>query len=199
MRNTTAVVTFDFTFTYPRKGIFEQANSITVCEPSYEKRAVHRRMASTVMEAVHAYQRLAAADAAAAQMPSAPRPSEPSEQADGEQKDVASRITADVLMIILRAGMKTDDFVRFCDWVQKELTDCKQLAYVGTDPDDKNPVFDLVWESIVKEGGVEAIDRVIGEFSRFFLGLNPSRTSSGISSSSSSEAKPPASSRTKRG
>jgi hypothetical protein len=192
MRNTTAVIEFPFTFKYPRAGIYEEANAITVCEPAYEKRAVHRRMSSTVFNALTAWQRKVAE---AGQMPNQAPPSEPS---DGDKTDAAALITGDVIMIMLRAGMKTEDFVRFCDSTQRELTECKALAFVGTDLDDRQPLVEEVWAAIARAGGVEAIDRVIGEFARFFSGFGPSPTSNGTPSSSSSGAKPAGSSRTRK-
>jgi hypothetical protein len=189
MRSTTAVVEFPFTFKYPRAGIYEEANSVTVCEPSYEKRAVHRRMSSTVMEALTAWQRKVAEYG---QRPNQEAAS--SEASDGD----ASSITGEVVMVILRNGMTTDNFVRFCDFVQKELTDSKSLAYVGSDPEDRQPIVEEVWAAIAREGGVEAIDMIIGEFARFFSGFGPSPRPSGTAKSSSSDPKPAASSRTKR-
>ena len=103
MRNTTAVVEFPFSFKYPRAGIYEEANSVTVCEPNYEKRAVHRRMSSTVMEALTAWQRKVAEYG---QRPN--QEAAPSEASDGD----ASSITGEVVMVILRNGMNTDNFVR---------------------------------------------------------------------------------------
>ena len=62
--------------------------------------------------------------------------------------------------------MSTD--VKWTEWVQRELTNCASLAYVGSDLStlvkDRIPITDLVWMTIAKEGRVEAIDRVIAEF-----------------------------------
>ena len=48
MRNTTSTITFDFNFRYPRHGIYEEANAVTVCEPSYLTRKNTRADPSTL-------------------------------------------------------------------------------------------------------------------------------------------------------
>jgi hypothetical protein len=190
---TTRVIEFPFTFRYPRKGIFEEANSITVCEPGFDKRNTYRKMSSIVMEAQ-----------AVAQKKFAQNPDENKITVEAPASEdgapVEPKLPDDFDLMVIRMGLNADEYTRFCDWVQKELTNCKQLAFVGTDPDDKNPIVEEVWDSIARAGGMEAVDKVLSGFASFFslLARPQSPTTTGMTPSLSSEAKATASSPTRK-
>lgn len=181
---------FPFNFRYPHAGVYEEGNAITVCEPSYDKRATHRRMAATVMDALSTAYRKSVGDQASTEQADAAPPSE-----GGGAKE----LEPEMLFTFVRMGMSTDEFVRWSEWVQRELTSCAPLAYVGADLSlpikDRSPVTEEVWMNIAREGGVEAIDRVIAEFASFFLSSRKSATTTGAEPSSSSAPKATGSSR----
>lgn len=159
-RDTTTTVRFDFTFRYARAGLIEEGNCITVCEPNYEKRNVYRRMQGYLAEAqsgiLKRYDFKELGDAA--------------EKASADAPDTEKVIKS---INTMRMGLSMDEYPRFCDWLQKELTDARALAFVGDDltipPKERIPVGEGVWMSIAENGGLGQIEEVLSAFTDFFL------------------------------
>ncbi len=185
MRNTTTTVTFDFTFKYPRHGIYEEANSVTVCEPNYDKRQVYITMKGYMGEVQNGLMKLYSDPGIASQVAQARE-----RLAAGVQDVQATGAETDddegpSLLEQMQRVMGVEGYARVYDYLQKQLTNCKQLAFVGSDPDDKNPIVEEVWAAIAREGGMPAIDRILGAFANFFLAPSSKSTTSGMSGSTS--------------
>ena len=196
-RETTKTITFsDFEFHYMRSGIDETANSITVCEPGFDKRAVHAKMSAIIADAqVKAQLRFASSQT---QSDAQPEPQPTTSESDGEEA-VAE---ADFLMVC-RMSMDPDAYVRFLEYVQQQLSGNRQLAFIGDDismpSKDRTPIGEEAWSSLAREGGMESVNRVLGAFASFFsLVPAKSATTSGSPPSSSSEPSAVGSSRTKK-
>lgn len=173
MKATFKTITFDHDFVYSKGGEFVTAREITVCEPNYDRRHVYRTMRAYLAKADLAMMKFYA-DMTAGQKTSDPDdvPLEP--KMDDAPKKAA--VEPDVLDQ-MRMALGLEGFPTFCDYVQKELTGCKQLAFVGTDMAgeirDRSPITEEVWMAISKAGGMEAIDKVLSAFASFFSGYQP--------------------------
>lgn len=162
---TMKTVTFDLPFRYPRSGIYDEGNSITVCEPNFAQRAVFRQM-QTYVAKVQA--------AARAQFLSLPSQIVEELQQVRAARDAAAPVAEETKDVGLEWFADLgDDFPKFTEFVQKALTNAKDLAYVGSDlgeaVKDRVPVTDEVWLNIANAGGMAAVDKVLGAFSSFFV------------------------------
>ena len=160
-------IEFPFSFQFPNGGIQDLANAITVCEPNYDNRHVYRRMQAVLGDTAKALMVMQAELAAktggkSREVDEAPAPA-PAAQPDSEP-DIVDQV---------RIVLGTEGFESFVGYVQKELTNNRALAYVGSDLSilvkDRVPVTELVWMNISRECGMQAIDRVLSAFASFFL------------------------------
>jgi hypothetical protein len=193
MRENKKTVTFDFAFKYSRDGIWDQGNSITVCEPGFANRQVFRKMQSYVA-------RSRAIGAANANRNLTPEQFEAQTRAVLEFRaaQAAAKETASTDATVVAppaiavpditmdwfSDFPPDEFMRFSDDVLKALTGNKALAYIGDDHTLmlSNPgrlaVGEGVWASIADEGGMDAIDKVLMAFASFFIYTQPATNSS---------------------
>lgn len=154
------VVTFDFNFTYSEKGSYVEANSITLKAPGLAKFDTHARMKGWVGKAVLAFS-ANAKPAAGGQSDD-----EPARKDDDDDQDV---------MQIMSMGLGVDDFATFAAYVKKTLTN-STLATVG----DRGVLLtDEVWMDLEKHGGMEAVMKVMSDFTGFFFEALTSRKKSG--------------------
>lgn len=170
MRDTKKVITFDFNFTYTRDGNLIEGNTITVCEPAFDKRDVFRKMQAYVAEAQKGMLRTFSNDQLKAEADK--------QQADGATAAAPGELDA---LFTMRMGLGIDDYTRFAEFVQTALTGNRALAFIG-DQDlpikDRLPVQTGVWMSIAEAGGMEAVDQVLAGFASFFLGTRPAKNAS---------------------
>lgn len=165
-----------FTFQFSKGGQIADATEITVCEPGYDKRAVYRRMQGYVAQAQKGLLRMRSEQRSTA----APAPTEP----PLEGKSAAEPEAEPDALFIMRMGLSVDEYEAFASYVQRELTNNKSLAFVGSNPDDRSPVGEDVWMSLDRHGNMDAIDKILSEFAGFFLSgrsTRPSPTESGTS------------------
>lgn len=185
MRSALSTVTFGFRFQYPAKGQYEEADCITVCEPNWDKRQVYRRMHAYVAEAQKGMLRMFSN-------------SDLQKQAESSTSSDSTSDGGDIdPLMIMRMGLGVDQYPTFVEWVTKEITNTKALAFVGSDPENRIPITDEVWMNIEKEGGLEAVDKVVGAFAGFFTARDQSTMPSGTETRSGSPATPVARSRSK--
>jgi hypothetical protein len=187
MRQTSKTIEFDFSFTYSKGGQYEEAKSVTVCEPNFDNRAVFRKMSGYI----------ALAQKGLVKTFSGLSRSQIEEQVE-EKAPVEAPAEAEALAT-LSMGLEIDAYEEMLRFVEKALTSNKHLAYVGNDPQSRVPVTEEVWRNIAEAGGLEQMERVIGAFASFFMGTPSAKTSpktSGTDRSSTSVAAPAASSRT---
>lgn len=205
-------VTFDNAFRYSKNGQFEETNCITVCEPGYEHRQIFHTMRAYMGEAEKGLMKIIS-DLRSSQ-PAAPvavpvEEAPPADAAEAEAKKAKEQEIEDATYLEqMRMVLGIEGFPKFCDYVQKVLTNHKGLAYCGGEHGqeikERVPVTDGVWEQIANAGGVEEMDRVIAAFLNFFAG-SPSKTTgqtetatNGSTSSSTPAESRPARSRSAR-
>lgn len=147
-------LTFDFEFTYSKGGQFVKHNRITVKEPGLGKWEVHSQMTAYVSKAALAFSKLAADMQQPARIEDeaseAPNPD--------EEQDV---------MQLMAMGLGVEEYPKFANYVKRVLTGAPRLASVGEDGD--GAVTDEVWESLAENGGMEAVSRIMSEFTGFFF------------------------------
>lgn len=160
------VVTFDFNFTYSEKGSYVEANTITLRAPGLAKFDTHARMKGWVGKAVLAFTSNAKPSGAA-------QADEEPEQGGDDNQDV---------MQIMSMGLGVDDFATFATFVKKTLTN-STLATVG----DRGVLLtDEVWMDLEKHGGMEAVMKVMSDFTGFFFEALTSRKKNGAAPAPSS-------------
>lgn len=166
-------VTFDFAFTYSDKGHFVEAREITIRAPGISKFDTHARMKAWVGKAVLAFSSIA--------RPTAASDDEPPAQDGDDDQDV---------MQLMSMGLGVDDYTAFCAFVKKALTG-STLATVG---ESKIPVSDEIWIDLEDKGGMEAVFKVMSEFTGFFfaaLQKSPKPNGAAPAPSSASPSKAP--------
>ena len=195
-------IEFPFSFQFPNGGIQDLSSAVTVCEPSYDNRHVYRRMQAGLGDWAKAYM-LMQAELRAKTGDKSTEVDEAPVQASEAQADTES--DTDIINQ-MRIVLGTSGFEELANYIQKELTNNRSLAYVGSDLTtlvrDRVPVTDLVWMNIANAGGMQAIDRVLSAFINFFLPGQPSEKSERVTRGSTSPSEPassaPEASRSKR-
>ncbi len=188
MRETTKTVTFhDFTFRYSRRGQFEDACSITVCEPNFEKRAVHAKMSAMVFDAlIKAQQRVARPQSEEAPQVEPAAAAAASDGSDVEVLAGADQAEPDYL-IHMQMGMPSSDYSAFLEYARVQLTGDRRLAFVGDDTSgpvkERIPIDEGVWMSLAEEGGMDAVNRVLSAFVSFFHPAARQKRTSGTAKS----------------
>lgn len=187
MRANTKTITFEFEFEAPNgRGQYEPSSTITVCEPSFQNRDVFRRMGGYVAEASKGLMKMAG---------------------DKSKDEVEAEIavekgeTADPdALVLMRLGLSIDGYETFMRYVERTLTGNKSLAYIGTNPDNRIALTEEAWMNLAAAGGLDQMERVIGEFTGFFFATPQaqagSQTTSGTEKPSGSPVRVTAGSRT---
>jgi hypothetical protein len=189
MRNTVKTIEFENYFRVPNKGQYDEVRTITVCEPNFDKRAVYHKMSIYVSEASKGLSKWATERlAATAKAASATAIAEPPPSDDAVQPDA---------LFVMRMGLSIETYPVFVDWVCKELTNTRVLAYAGDDAENKIPITDEVWMNLAAANGMDAIDQVVSAFASFFLDRDQAKsvTKNGTEAPSLSPSHPKAPSR----
>jgi hypothetical protein len=176
-------IEFDFDITYSKGGQFVTTRQITVREPGLGKYDVHATMTAFVSKAALSFSKLAKEmRGAGGQQPEQSEPSAP--PADDDDQDV---------MQLMAMGLGIDEFPKFATYVKKAMTGSPRVATVGEGTDQA--ITEEVWESLDQNGGMEAVNKVMSEFTGFFFeALNKrqaKRTGAATSATSSSPTKAP--------
>jgi len=174
------LLTFDFEFEYSANGEMQKEFAVAVRAPGLDQYPVHSRMAGLAAAAMVGLQQ----QASRFERPTAPAASEPA--ADEDEKEVSPEKEAEQWLISFRMGLGPERSAEATDWIKRTLTKNARLASVGA---TSVPLNDAVWESIAKEGGVAAVDLVIGAFIAFFF-RDPSRSRGGSGSAKSPTQRP---------
>lgn len=180
-----------FEIAYSVKGQFVRTNTITVREPGLGKYEVWAAMKSFVTQAQPAILEVAAkAQAAAAAAGHVPEPDpevQPETEGEDDERDI---------MTWMALGLGDKKFQDYFRYVKTALTNAPRLATVG---DSEQPITDEVWLEIDEKGGMEAVTRIMSEFTGFFFGgQQKSAKPNGGATSPSSPSPPPATSTTGR-
>lgn len=157
-------VEFDFTFQYSRGGKFEEGHSITIRAPGLGKYDVHTTMTAYVGRAALAFAKLASSDSGQP-APHADSSAE-ADQPSGEDQDEQD------VMQLMAMGLGVEEFPKFAMYLKRVLTGTPKLARV-TDTDVG--ISDEIWESLEANGGMDAVHRVMSDFTGFFLGSMAAR------------------------
>ena len=161
-------VTFDFNFEYSYDGNFVEGNTITLRAPGLGKFDVHSTMQAYVSKAVVAF---------AAQIRDANKGQTQDTSSDDEEVSDTSEQDEDKdVMVIMAMGLDLEVYPKFAAYVQRVLTNTPKLATIG---DSKVPITDAVWQSIEERGGIEAVSKIMSEFTSFFFDALGSKKANG--------------------
>ncbi len=153
-------IEFDFEFEYSANGQFASSRELCLRAPGLGKFEVHATMQAFVAQT---FGNLHSMRDSFSQEETETQPD------NDQQKDLTQFIAM---------GLGVDEYPNFFRYVYRTLTNCPRLAYVD-DGNNKQPVTDAVWESIEQRGGMEAINRVVSEFTDFFFTALASKDESG--------------------
>lgn len=183
MHESMKVISFDFDFQYPRGGNQDVANAITVCEPTWGQRQVYTTIRSYLGETSRLLT-LAFSDVPRR----TPAEAETDEATQEAAAEAPSATDIDHLER-MRFAMSVDAFGKAYDYITKQLTNNKSLAYVGSDTTvsvrEREPITDLVWMNIAKAGGMEAVDKILAGFLSFFESNSRAKPTEGDATSGS--------------
>ena len=159
-------IEFDFEFTYSRKGSFMKGSRITLREPGLGKRQVHATMTAFMSEAMLGQMRHLSAfqEASKAKELQKAADAEDEEAEDQDEAELETETERNVLAT-MAAGLGTEKFPAFMDYVIKALTEAPKLASIE---DSEVGLTHATLEEIAENGGMEAIDRIVGVFASFF-------------------------------
>ena len=160
-------VTFDFDFDYPNSGAYGRTNKVTVSAPSFSNYEVYSTMQGYVSQALLNFAKLRGETAKS----EAEVEEDETETKDDEPDD------RDV-MVIMAMGLGVDAYPKFASYVKRVLTNSR-LAVVGEPGDTIVKITDEVWDSIVKEGGMDSAQKIMSEFTGFFFDALASKGKSG--------------------
>lgn len=178
MRDDKKTVSFEFEFAYSYMNQIVKGNAITVVEPGFQDRATYRQMKAWMAEAFKGLSRMRADEMQSKVDEVAPDAQAPTEDADPDA------------YLILSLGLEAARFAELGAFVEKALTNNKRLAFCGDDADHGVPVTDLIWQSIAREGGMEAVEKVCSAFAGFFM-AGPSRQTTNTSGNETASGLPP--------
>ncbi len=179
------ILTLDDPIKISENGNFAEVTSLTLRAPGLGKRHVHATMTAFVMEAISSLQsRRSSLEAMAKTQPADVGGSL---NVDDEDAPKAAEKDEDPLGVwqMMAMGLGPERFQQFSDYVMKTLTGTPKLATAG---DNGSPVTDAVWEALDEVGGMDAVDRVLGTFTGFFLVDRKSKRTSGPATSPSSSS-----------
>lgn len=150
-------IDFDFDITYSKGGRFVTTRQITVRAPGLNRFEVHAAMTAYVNKAALAFTEIAGKlQGSAPAQPEAP--TQPPETASEDDQDVIQ---------LMAMGLGIEKFPEFVVYVKRVLTNSPRLATAGESGDQA--LTDEVWESLEANGGMEAVHRVMSEFTGFFF------------------------------
>ena len=175
------VIDFGFTFKYSDGGEFQEASEIVLRAPGLDKFDVHTSMKAWTGKAMLNFAQIARGETVS------------DEQIEQESPD---NTTDDQdVMQMMSMGLNVDEFPKFAAYVRKVLTNSKKLATVGqTDI----PLTDATWIDIENQGGMEAVFKIMSDFTGFFLGALTSKGQNGDGKSATLSSRTKAVSATKK-
>lgn len=148
-------VTFDFEFTYPKDGDEDLGDTIVLREPSYEDIKTHAKMTSLVTKGLFGA------------MPILKEMGGDVEEQITEQAQQANDNSQErSAMFIMALGMSDKKYIEFLLYVKKLLTNNNKYAHIEG---EQIGISDLLWKNIEKQGGKAAVDRILAEFTGFFI------------------------------
>lgn len=146
-------ITFDFSFTYSKGGDEEIGDTIVLKEPSYSELETHARMTSLVTKGLFAA------------MPHMKDIVDVEDKAV-EIKSAGKKSQDRSALFLMSLGMNDKKYIEFVSYVKNLLTNNSRYAFIDG---SEVGIADLTWKEIEKEGGKAAIDRVLSEFTSFFI------------------------------
>jgi hypothetical protein len=156
------ILELGFEFEYSAGGKFERAESITLRAPGFKLRHIHATMTGFVSDA------LIGLAGKVSQLRDAGGK-------DDSNADAAGDTGERDALVLMSMGLGPK-FADFHAYVIKTLTNTQLLAAVGG---TTTGITDAVWESIEEQGGMAAVDKIVGEFSGFFLDQAGSKLTTG--------------------
>lgn len=150
-------IKFDFPIRFPENGTWGESDFITVRAPGLGKFDVYNTMRAYVGKAVVNITKIN--DGRKKDDDITPDDDEAVTPAkdDKDEQDV---------MMIMSMGLDVETFPKFAHYVQKVLTNAPKLATIG---ENRVAITDEAWLSIEDQGGMEAISKVMSEFTGFFF------------------------------
>jgi hypothetical protein len=178
MRSTVKKVEFDTPFRYSYSGGFQEATAIYVVEPNLANRKVHLKLQGLVGEAVKAI--------VAERRDDKPKEKPQIEQSDEvaapseEPVDPAAAAAEDDVNVAaaqaigtMQSYLSADRYCEYAEFTLRALTANVALCYIQTEDGKKVSVREESWDSIVTNGGMSDLDRVVGAFTSFFTDPPP--------------------------
>jgi hypothetical protein len=146
-------IKFDFEFTYSKGGDDDLGDTIVLIEPGYDDLEAHARMTSLVTKGLFGAMPLIK-DAA----------QEGAGTGANETFDDSSDQRS--AMWLMALGMSDKKYIEFVTYVKKLLTNDARYAHIEG---EEIGITDMLWKEIGRQGGKQAIDRILSEFAGFFI------------------------------
>lgn len=157
MRGTTTIE-FDFEFEYADGGQHHKAFAITLQAPGFDRYDVHTAMTAWIGKAALGFM---------ANMPERQKPdgAERRQKANGDKTAEEIRAERRSSLTNLAMGLGVDDYQRFATFLRRTLTKNSALARVA---ETEVGIQDMTWSTIADQGGIEAVEEIMGAFIDFF-------------------------------
>jgi hypothetical protein len=147
-------IKFDFDFKYAKDGDEDLGDTIVLIAPSFLDLDFNNHMTSTVSKALTALN-----DGE----PTSDEENATASALSDEEKEVELRKRALNLVSIGLSEKKYNEFVKY---LIKKLTNNSKYAHIE---DTEIGVTDLLWREIEAKGGKKAIQRILSEYTHFFI------------------------------
>lgn len=165
------MLTLDFEFEFSHNGEVQKEFAVKLRAPGLDQYAIHNRMAGLASEAqVGLAQRYSKIER--------PKAADIAEAVAAAEQAVDQETESEAAARVLDAfatGLGPERFAETMDWLRRTLTGNAKLASIG---DTGTPIRDKVWESIADQGGLDAVNLILGTFIAFFMD-GPARSRKG--------------------
>lgn len=153
-------IRFDFEFTYPKNGDEDLGDTIVLRAPSFSDAEAHARMTSIVTKG------LFSAMPILKEMRNTGSEQD-DDYGDNNIQEVKGKSDQErSAMFIMALGLSDKKYIEFIRYVKKLLTNNSKYAHIDG---EEIGISDAVWADIEKVGGTAAIDKILAEFTSFFM------------------------------
>lgn len=147
-------IKFDFEFTYAKDGDEDIGDTIVLIAPSFLDLDFNNHMTSTVSKALSALDD--GKPVSEEEKAAAPTVSD-------EEKEIELRKRA---LNLVSVGLSEKKYNEFVKYLMKKLTNNNKYARIE---DEQIGITDLLWQEIETKGGKKAIQKILSEYTHFFI------------------------------
>ncbi len=147
-------IKFDFEFTYAKDGDEDIGDTIVLIAPSFLDLDFNNHMTSTVSKALSALDD--GKPVSEEEKAAAPTFSD-------EEKEIELRKRA---LNLVSVGLSEKKYNEFVKYLMKKLTNNNKYARIE---DEQIGITDLLWQEIETKGGKKAIQKILSEYTHFFI------------------------------